>query len=386
MSSAAHIADPGSGLRRLTATRYVIALREGGSVPAVVEADDGALYVAKFRAAAQGGRVLAAELIVGELARAARMRVPELALIDIDAALGRSEPHQEIQELLVASAGVNLAMAYLSGAVGYDVAARRPVSGALASAIVALDVFAANVDRTARNPNLLWHGGELWLIDHGASLYWHHGWDGKTARPACDALAASAARPFARVGGPRAAGGGRPAPAPRARRWQRPWTTPRSRARWRRCPTRGWTGRGAPSCGRRTPCGCARGARRYPRSSTRQGVSERLAFDYVIVQVVPRVDRDERLNAGVVLFCPAAAFLGCRIALDDSARAGAGARRRSRGGRRAARRDPRRVRGRRGGGADRAAHAVGAFPLAGHAAQHGRAAIGRARRAVRRSR
>ena len=196
MSSAAHIVDPGSGLRRLTATRYVIALREGGSVPAVVEADDGALYVAKFRAAAQGGRVLAAELIVGELARAARLRMPELALIDIDAALGRSEPHQEIQELLVASAGLNLAMAYLSGAVGYDVAARRPVSGALASSIVALDVFAANVDRTARNPNLLWHGGELWLIDHGASLYWHHGWDGSDGM---DALAASAARPFARV-------------------------------------------------------------------------------------------------------------------------------------------------------------------------------------------
>ena len=143
-------------LRRLFATRYVTALREGGSVPAVVEADDGALYVAKFRAAAQGGRVLAAELIVGELARAAGLRVPELALIDIDAALGRSEPHQEIQELLIASAGTNLAMAYLAGAVGYDVAARRPVDGALASAIVALDLFATNVDRTARNPNLLW--------------------------------------------------------------------------------------------------------------------------------------------------------------------------------------------------------------------------------------
>ena len=196
MSTVTHIADPGSWPRRLAATRYVIALREGGSVPAVVEADDGALYVAKFRAAAQGGRVLAAELIVGELARAARLRMPELALIDIDAALGRSEPHQEIQELLVASAGLNLAMAYLSGAVGYDVAARRPVSGALASSIVALDVFAANVDRTARNPNLLWHGGELWLIDHGASLYWHHGWDGSDGM---DALAASAARPFARV-------------------------------------------------------------------------------------------------------------------------------------------------------------------------------------------
>jgi len=156
--------------------RYVTALREGGSVPAVVEADDGALYVVKFRAAAQGGRALAAEIIVGELARAAGLRVPELALIDVDAALGRSEPHQEIQELLIASAGVNLAMGYLAGAVGYDVAARRPVAGDLASAIVALDVFAANVDRTAKNPNLLWQAGALWLIDHGAALYFHHAW------------------------------------------------------------------------------------------------------------------------------------------------------------------------------------------------------------------
>jgi hypothetical protein len=122
--------------------------------------------------------------------------VPELALVDVDVALGRSEPHQEIQDLLIASAGVNLAMAYLAGAVGYDVAARRPVDGGLASAIVALDVFATNVDRTARNPNLLWWRGELWLIDHGASLFWQHGWDGTS--PAAE-LAASAARPFARA-------------------------------------------------------------------------------------------------------------------------------------------------------------------------------------------
>jgi len=184
-------------LRRLFATRYVTALREGGSVPAVVEADDGALYVVKFRAAAQGGRVLAAEMIVGELARAAGLRLPELALIEVDAALGRSEPHQEIQELLIASAGTNLAMAYLAGAVGYDVAARRPIDGATASAIVALDLFATNVDRTARNPNLLWWRGDLWLIDHGASLFWQHGWDGAQASAE---LAASAARPFARAG------------------------------------------------------------------------------------------------------------------------------------------------------------------------------------------
>src|SRR5262245_48864222 len=196
MPAAAQPAERPAPLRRLFATRYVTALREGGSVPAVVEADDGGLWVAKFRAAAQGGRVLAAELIVGELARAAGLRVPELALIDIDAALGRSEPHQEIQELLIASAGTNLAMGYLAGAVGYDVAARRPVARDLASAIMSLDVFVANVDRTARNPNLLWSSGELWLIDHGASLFWQHGWDGAQA-PA--ELAASAARPFDRA-------------------------------------------------------------------------------------------------------------------------------------------------------------------------------------------
>ncbi len=186
-----------TSLRRLVATRYVTALREGGSVPALVEADDGALYVAKFRAAAQGGAALAAELIAGEIARRAGLPLPELALIEIDAALGRSEPHQEIQELLIRSAGTNLAMAFVMGALGYDVAAGRPVDGGLASRIVAFDLFVANVDRTARNPNLLWQGDALWLIDNGASLYWHHGWDGSLS---AGELTASAQRPFARAG------------------------------------------------------------------------------------------------------------------------------------------------------------------------------------------
>jgi hypothetical protein len=181
----------------LTATRYVQALREGGSVPAIVEADDGGLWVAKFRGSAQGGRVLAAELIVGELARAAGLRIPELGVIEIDAALGRSEPHQEIRETMLASAGVNLAMGYLSGALAYDPATRRPVAGDVASKIVVLDVLAANVDRTARNTNLLWWRDDLWVIDNGASLFWHHGWDGADGEAA---LLASAARPFARVG------------------------------------------------------------------------------------------------------------------------------------------------------------------------------------------
>jgi hypothetical protein len=183
-------------LRHLVATRYVTALREGGSVPALVEAQTQELFVAKFRAAAQGGLTLAAELIAGEIARAAGLPIPELAFIEIDDALGRSEPHQEIQELLVRSAGTNLAMGYLAGALGYDVAARRPVDGRLASRIVALDLYVANVDRTARNPNMLWQGDNLWLIDNGASLIWHHGWDG-TATEAD--LIASGERPFARA-------------------------------------------------------------------------------------------------------------------------------------------------------------------------------------------
>ena len=183
--------------RSLTATRYVTALREGGSVPAIVEVEDGTLWVAKLRGSAQGGRVLAAELIVGELARAAGLPMPELGIVEIDEAIGRSEPHLEIQEALVRSVGRNLAMGYLAGAIGYDVAAGQPVSSDLASRIVALDVFSANVDRTARNPNLLWWRGGLWLIDHGASLYWHHGWEGTEAEAA---VIASAARPFARTG------------------------------------------------------------------------------------------------------------------------------------------------------------------------------------------
>jgi hypothetical protein len=194
-------------LRRLVATRYVTALREGGSVPALVEAQEldppaarrgaePALFVAKFQAAAQGGLTLAAELIAGEIARAAELPIPELAFIEIDAALGRSEPHQEIQELLVRSAGTNLAMGYLAGALGYDVAARRPVDGQLAARIVALDLYVSNVDRTARNPNLLWQGDDLWLIDNGASLIWAHGWDGRSTEAE---LIASAERPFARA-------------------------------------------------------------------------------------------------------------------------------------------------------------------------------------------
>jgi hypothetical protein len=162
-------------LRNIVATRYVTPLREGGSLPAIVEADDSGMYVLKFRGAGQGPKVLVAEVIVGELARAAGLAMPEIALIELDADLARTEPDPEIQQLIRASAGLNLAFDYLPGSVTFDPIADQP-EALLASSIVWLDAFASNVDRTPRNSNLLmWHR-RLWLIDHGAALYFHHGW------------------------------------------------------------------------------------------------------------------------------------------------------------------------------------------------------------------
>ncbi|GAC1377160.1 MAG: hypothetical protein NVS3B25_17970 [Hymenobacter sp.] len=160
-------------VRTVAVTRYVTPLREGGSLPALVEADDGFLYVLKFRGAGQGVKALIAELIVGELARALGLRVPELVFCQLDEAFGRTEPDEEIQDLLRASTGRNLALHYLSGAITFD-ALVTTVAPRLASQIVWLDCLTLNVDRTARNTNLLmWHK-ELWLIDHGAALYAHH--------------------------------------------------------------------------------------------------------------------------------------------------------------------------------------------------------------------
>jgi hypothetical protein len=152
-----------------------MALREGGSLPGLVEADDSGLYVVKFRGAGQGPRSLVAEVIAGELGRAIGLPVPEQVLIEIDGALGLAEPDPEIQELIVASAGVNLGLDFLPGAAGYSPAAGVAVEPMLAAAIVWLDALMTNMDRTAQNPNLLlWHE-RLWLIDHGAALYLQHG-------------------------------------------------------------------------------------------------------------------------------------------------------------------------------------------------------------------
>lgn len=162
-------------LRTVSVTRYVTPLREGGSMPAIAEADDDFLYVLKFRGAGQGVKALIAEIIGGEIARALGFKVPEIVFANLDEAFGRTEPDEEIQDLLKASVGLNLALHYLSGAITFDptVTAVDPI---LASQIVWLDCLLMNMDRTARNTNMLiWHQ-ELWLIDHGASLYFHHSW------------------------------------------------------------------------------------------------------------------------------------------------------------------------------------------------------------------
>jgi hypothetical protein len=163
-------------LRTVKATRYVLPLREGGSLPAIVEADDLGLYVVKFRGAGQGALALVAELVAGEIGRALELRVPEIVFVEIDPALGRNEPDAEIRHLLKASAGLNLALDYLPGSTMFDPAARDVVSPAEASLTVWFDAFTQNVDRTPRNANLLvWHR-KLYLIDHGAALYFHHNW------------------------------------------------------------------------------------------------------------------------------------------------------------------------------------------------------------------
>jgi hypothetical protein len=172
-------------LRTVEAARYVTPLREGGSLPAIVEADDLGTYVLKFRGAGQGPKALVAEIVAGEIARSLGLLVPEIVLLTLDPELARAEPDPEIQDLIRSSAGLNLALDYLPGSLGFDPLADAPAVD-LASRILWFDALVTNVDRTPRNPNLLtWHG-RLWLIDHGASLYFHHawrGWEAASKRP-----------------------------------------------------------------------------------------------------------------------------------------------------------------------------------------------------------
>jgi len=176
-------------MRTITTIRYVTPLREGGSLPAIVEDDDDGLYVLKFRGAGQGPKALIAELVAGEIARQLGLAVPEIVYAQLDAELARTEPDPEIQHLIRASDGLNLALDYLPGSITFDPVVEQPDAD-LASAIVWFDAFVSNVDRTPRNTNLLvWHR-RLWLIDHGAALYFHHDWDNTLER---------ATQPFVRI-------------------------------------------------------------------------------------------------------------------------------------------------------------------------------------------
>ncbi|MFB8249297.1 HipA family kinase [Streptomyces sp. NPDC055952] len=173
-------------LKEVIATRFIAPLREGGSLPGLVEADDLGRYVLKFTGAGQGRKTLVAEVVCGELARRLGLRIPRLVTVELDADLGLGEPDQEVQSLLRSSGGTNLGMDFLSGALGFDPLAFR-VDPREAGRIVWFDALVNNVDRSWRNPNLLmWHG-ELWLVDHGATMIWHHNWPG---------VEASAARPY----------------------------------------------------------------------------------------------------------------------------------------------------------------------------------------------
>ena len=182
---------PSKSLRTVTATRYVTPLREGGSLPAIVEADDLGTYVLKFRGAGQGRKTLVAEVVAGELARFLGLNVPEIVYAELDPDLARTEPDPEIQDLLRASGGLNVALDYLPGSLGFDPLV-SPLDPGLASRIVWFDALVQNVDRSPRNTNLLvWHGN-LWLIDHGAALYFHHNWPGIEGT----GLAAASQRPY----------------------------------------------------------------------------------------------------------------------------------------------------------------------------------------------
>lgn len=168
-------------MRTVNVTRYVTPLREGGSLPAIIEADDDGMYVLKFSGAGQGTKALVAELIAGEIARAAGLLVPELVFVNLDPEIARTEPDPEIQDLIRASGGLNLGLDYLPGSVMFDPVADQPEAD-LASRIVWLDAYVTNVDRTPRNANMLmWHR-KLWLIDHGAALYFHHSWTNRDQR------------------------------------------------------------------------------------------------------------------------------------------------------------------------------------------------------------
>ena len=284
-------------LEHVTVTRYVTPLREGGSLPAIVEADNLGTYVMKFRGAGQGPLALVAEIIAGELARRLGLRVPELVLAELDPRIAVSEPDPEIQDLLRASEGMNLGVDFLPGSFGFDPLGWT-AEPEFASQVLWFDALVQNVDRTWRNPNLLvWHRN-IWLIDHGAALYFHHNWPHRRPQAplcrgrACPARPRDRPRRGPRRAGPAdhrgpAGGGDRAGPAGMVRR-----------------PRRG--------CLRRAPA-----AARPDRAGGDPPVTAPDVFEYALVRVVPRVERGEAVNVGVIVYSQTFRYLCARIELDE---------------------------------------------------------------------
>ena len=289
-------------LEQVSVTRYVTPLREGGSLPALVEADNLGTYVLKFRGAGQGPKALVAEIIGGELARRLALRTPELVLAYLDPRIASTEPDPEIQDLLRASDGLNVGVDFLPGSAGFDPAG-WPVDAEFASRVLWFDALIQNVDRTWRNPNLLvWHGS-VWLIDHGSALYFQHNWP--------------AARPLAPFDASDHVLRGAATQVPGAHEALAPQITPALLDEVLALVPPAWFGDGQPGGLRRASAGTrSPGAGGDPLMAG-GGVTSAEPYEYALIRVVPRVERGEAMNAGVILYCQQHRYLGCRILLNE---------------------------------------------------------------------
>ena len=287
---------PGAVLEHVTVTSYLAPLREGGSLPGLVEADNLGTYVLKFRGAGQGPLALVAEIIGGELARRLGFRTPELALADLDPRIAKSEPDQEIQDLLKASAGINLAVDYLPGSAGFDPLGWTADED-FASELLWFDALIQNVDRTWRNPNLLvWHN-DIWLIDHGAALYFHHDWPRAAPDKPFDARQHVVKERAKRLA--------------EAHERLAPKITAELLAEVTGDVPPEWFGE--------------RGADAYVAQLLNRAplVPEVIRlmteiFEYALIRVVPRIERGESVNAGVIVYSKTYKFLKTRIELNEA--------------------------------------------------------------------